>query len=469
MKSHDFHVILQRILPPGIRGSLTKEVREVLTELGQFFQHLCCKKLNKTKFEKMKSDICLIMCKLEKIYPLLNSTSWFIYLFIYLMRHCLVALFNLGGCILLNSVRNKARPEGLVAEVYIAKECLSFCSMYLKGIETRFNRDDRNNDIEFDDSLSIFQQKCRPVGATTLVNLSPEDFKSITWFVLQNCDEVDPFLNQHKEELVAAGCVNIEKQHKEQFPTWFKEQMIRLYNDDRSAINESLYSLACAPNMCIKKFAGCIVNGVRFLTRERDSHRKTQNSGIVVDGNHGDEMLSFYGVLDDIIQLDYVRGLQKEGNIVSVRVDGKWFEEDSYILADQARQVFYINDPKFGKNWRVVITVSHRHVYDVSEMVDEDIDADDVLSVENGVYDQENDTNDLLEVGLGEIELLRRNDLDQEDIDDTIIQVGPRMVDTTNLDDIDELDDTMVDYYSTDEASENNHGSDYDIDSDDAS
>ncbi|KAL3638011.1 hypothetical protein CASFOL_018459 [Castilleja foliolosa] len=224
------------------------------------------------------------------------------------------------------------------------------------------------------------------------------------------------------------------------------------------------YSLACAPKRCIKKFAGCIVNGVRFLTRERDSRRKTQNSGIVVDGNHGDETLSFYGVLNDIIQLDYVR----EGNIVSVRVDGKWYEEDSYILTDQARQVFYINDPKLGKNWRVVIPVSHRHVYDVTEMADEDIDADDVLSVENGVY-QENVTNDPLEVGLGEIELLRRNDLDQEDIDDTIIQVGTRMVDATDLDDIDELDDNMVDYYSTDEASENSHGSEDEIDSDDSS
>ncbi|KAL3639372.1 hypothetical protein CASFOL_017279 [Castilleja foliolosa] len=181
--------------------------------------------------------------------------------------------------------------------------------------------------------------------------------------------------------------------------------MIRVYNADPSAINESLYSLA---------------------------------------------------------------GLQKEGNIVSVRVDGKWYEEDSYILVDQARQVFYTNDPKLGKNWRVLIPVSHRHVYDVSEMADQNIDADDVLAVENGVY-QDNDTNDPLEVGLGEIELLRRNDLDQDDIDDTIIQVGPQMVDARNLDDIDELDDTMVDYYRTDEASEKSHGSDYDIDSDDAS
>ncbi|KAL3629848.1 hypothetical protein CASFOL_026160 [Castilleja foliolosa] len=83
-------------------------------------------------------------------------------------------------CGLKQSVRNKARPEGSVAEAYIAKECLTFCSMYLKGIEIRFNLDDRNNDIEFDDSLSIFEQKCRHVEATTLVNLSAEDIKSIT-------------------------------------------------------------------------------------------------------------------------------------------------------------------------------------------------------------------------------------------------------------------------------------------------
>ncbi|KAL3633646.1 hypothetical protein CASFOL_022408 [Castilleja foliolosa] len=45
------------------------KVREVLTELGHFFRHLCCKKLNKTELEKMKGDIGLILCKLEKIYP----------------------------------------------------------------------------------------------------------------------------------------------------------------------------------------------------------------------------------------------------------------------------------------------------------------------------------------------------------------------------------------------------------------
>ncbi|CAN1791692.1 hypothetical protein LINPERHAP1_LOCUS19427, partial [Linum perenne] len=36
-------------------------------------------------------------------------------------------------------VRNKAHPEGSIAESYIVNECLTFCSMYLDGIETQFN------------------------------------------------------------------------------------------------------------------------------------------------------------------------------------------------------------------------------------------------------------------------------------------------------------------------------------------
>jgi hypothetical protein len=41
-------------------------------------------------------------------------------------------------------VRNRARLEGSIAEAYIADECLTFCSRYLDGVETRFNREPRN-------------------------------------------------------------------------------------------------------------------------------------------------------------------------------------------------------------------------------------------------------------------------------------------------------------------------------------
>lgn len=44
-------------------------------------------------------------------------------------------------------VRNRAQPEGSICQQYLADECLTFCSVYLDGIETRFNRIGRVNDI----------------------------------------------------------------------------------------------------------------------------------------------------------------------------------------------------------------------------------------------------------------------------------------------------------------------------------
>jgi len=43
-----------------------------------------------------------------------------------------------------NYVRNKAHAERSIAEKYLADECLTFCSRYLHGIETKFNRVERN-------------------------------------------------------------------------------------------------------------------------------------------------------------------------------------------------------------------------------------------------------------------------------------------------------------------------------------
>ena len=46
-----------------------------------------------------------------------------------------------------NYVRNKACPEGSIAEGYVADEALNFCSQYLQGVQTKFNHPKRNTDI----------------------------------------------------------------------------------------------------------------------------------------------------------------------------------------------------------------------------------------------------------------------------------------------------------------------------------
>lgn len=37
-------------------------------------------------------------------------------------------------------VCTRSRPEGSIVEWYLADECLTFCSSYFQGIETRFSR-----------------------------------------------------------------------------------------------------------------------------------------------------------------------------------------------------------------------------------------------------------------------------------------------------------------------------------------
>lgn len=68
-------------------------------------------------------------------------------------------------CKLKHYVRNKARPEGCIAEGYIIDECLTFCSMYLTDIETRFNREHQNEDgsrSKGEDVLDVFSNSYRP-------------------------------------------------------------------------------------------------------------------------------------------------------------------------------------------------------------------------------------------------------------------------------------------------------------------
>ena len=95
-------------------------------------------------------------------------------------------------------VRNKSRPEGSIAEGYIAEECLSFCSMYLEDIDTRRTRPGRNADAEFRDfpgGFPIFLNIGHPLkGEGKLVNMDHKEWERLNKYVLLNCPEVNPYL-----------------------------------------------------------------------------------------------------------------------------------------------------------------------------------------------------------------------------------------------------------------------------------
>ena len=69
LKTHDCHVLLQRLLPVVIRPYLHSDVADTLVALSKFFQKICAKELNKSDVRSLQEDIVYIMCKLERIFP----------------------------------------------------------------------------------------------------------------------------------------------------------------------------------------------------------------------------------------------------------------------------------------------------------------------------------------------------------------------------------------------------------------
>ena len=75
-------------------------------------------------------------------------------------------------------VRNKAYPEGCIAEGYPAEECATFYSRYLNDVEKKYNLCDRNYvDLKNirDERLIIFKCVGLALGKSTFHELGPEE------------------------------------------------------------------------------------------------------------------------------------------------------------------------------------------------------------------------------------------------------------------------------------------------------
>lgn len=152
-------------------------------------------------------------------------------------------------------------------------------------------------------------------------------------------------------------------------------------------VDEDVFALACGPDRRVRKYSSCIVNGIRYSTVDRDSNKRLQNSGVMAEGEHNGQVIDFYGTLKEIIQLDYNlddrsvvlfkcdwfkldgknTGLRNDRFFKSINVGSLWYKDDSLILATRATKVFYLPDMKYGKNWQVVQTFDHRHLFNISE------------------------------------------------------------------------------------------------------
>jgi hypothetical protein len=69
LKSHGYHILMERLLPVMVQGYVPDHVWQVLAELNFFFCQFCAKELSLTVIEEMERMVHVLLCKLEKIFP----------------------------------------------------------------------------------------------------------------------------------------------------------------------------------------------------------------------------------------------------------------------------------------------------------------------------------------------------------------------------------------------------------------
>jgi hypothetical protein len=66
LKSHDYHIIMERLLPVIFRGYFDDVVWMVLAELSYFYRQLCTKEIVIEMMQKLEKEIPVLLCKMEK-------------------------------------------------------------------------------------------------------------------------------------------------------------------------------------------------------------------------------------------------------------------------------------------------------------------------------------------------------------------------------------------------------------------
>jgi hypothetical protein len=201
MKSHDFHIWIERLLPAMTRGYLPEPVWRVLAELSYFFRQLCARELSREVIRDLERAAPLLICKLEMIFP----PGFFLpmqHLILHLPREARLGgpvqarwCYPIERClkILRKKCRNKAKIEASVAEAFIAEEVSNFTTAYYTENLPSVNPPPRYNDDWSSSTLSLFKGQLRRGSTATPKTLQQHEFRTIMLYVLLNLDEVVPY------------------------------------------------------------------------------------------------------------------------------------------------------------------------------------------------------------------------------------------------------------------------------------
>lgn len=102
--------------------------------------------------------------------------------------------------------------------------------------------------------ISVFQHGVQLLGAPRITYLD-KDYDKMVWYVLNNCVEVDPYMDLYRKELQnEGGFPDVEKQVEKQFSSWFKNYIGTLWHERGEDLCSDLLALSCEPDLRIRVF-----------------------------------------------------------------------------------------------------------------------------------------------------------------------------------------------------------------------
>ncbi|XP_010693722.1 uncharacterized protein LOC104906639 [Beta vulgaris subsp. vulgaris] len=397
MDSQDCHEMMQIFLPIAIRGILPKHVRHTITELCSFFNTICSKVLHPSQLDVLQVRVVETLCKFEVYFP-----PTFFDIMVHLIVH-LVREIKLCGPVFLrwchpfqrymssleDKVRNPTQQEEDIIQGIVSEEVDNFVA-------------EANVDHI---GLHISRNEGRLEGKGTIgfKMISPPVKKLIEahLFVLHHMVQVHPYLDEHMMELhdqnPGKGTRILMQLHNKTFIDWFKNRVIREMN---STDSETLKWLASGPREVVHSYEGYDVNGYTFWTDEQSQKSlSVENSGVSIEASSShyasakdkspiDAKLLYYGRVQDIWELDYSgftvclfqckwvdnneRYIRKDGPCGFTLVDLGQLRDskESFVLASQVKQVFYVTDPA-DKKWSIVVP-GKRSILGVGDVEDEE-------------------------------------------------------------------------------------------------
>ncbi|KAI5388928.1 hypothetical protein KIW84_074549 [Lathyrus oleraceus] len=348
LKTHDCHVIMEHFLPIGIRSILPEKVRSSITKLCSFFKSICSKVINPAILPMLQKEIIITLCELEMFFP----PSFFD-----IMVHLVVHL---------------VKETQLCGPAYM--RWMYLVERYMKILKGQSDSP----------SLSLSKRKKeKNIIGNKIVAVPRVERDQVHLYVLHNENEVEPYVEIHKDVLRGLNPNRnenwIAREHNRCFIPWFKDHIYSKYYSDLASITERLRCLAYGPSFHVFSYSAYAINGYTFYTKEQDDKSTMQNSGVTVvaeamhissvkDLNPKFANLSYFGVIERIWVFDYEKfqipifGCKWVENNNDIRMDKSGFlqvdlnrvgyKDESFILASQARQVFYVNDPKSTK-WSI--------------------------------------------------------------------------------------------------------------------